>query len=423
MTLDATAREILNAFAEAYPTSAHYRGGRKLRLSGWSRRLPEIEEDVEEKEAFLRSVEELVSDGLLSVKWRRFRVGEEVEALYLEDPGRLYALFGAKAPWHRRDELLAVLRQPPWTERALAPLRERLEALLEAHHPVPVEEATELRELGRLFLLTPEETVGLPIRALSVRLFGDSKRLERLLPTADKLFFDVAGERLSERLGLSRSYPEVTFALFGSLRMGQDPWELSGYPLTLPLQSVERVSDAVLRRPQATGAPWVLSVENKESFYAVCEAARAAWATAGQAAPPSAVLYTAGHPGEAVRRLLGAVSEGASVILHFGDIDPDGLLILQELAEGTGLRIHPFSMDEETFRRYLRFGRALGQSSLSRLEQVRLDELRGVAALIGESGTGVEQEVIPVSFGGGSGETVGGTILRYDAPKDPPPKG
>ncbi|MFP4536595.1 MAG: Wadjet anti-phage system protein JetD domain-containing protein, partial [Spirochaetaceae bacterium] len=381
MRLDATVREILQAFADAYPTSAHYRGGRKLRLGGWSRRVPEIEDDVEEKEAFLRSVEELTSDGLLSVKWRRFRAGEEVEALYLEDPERLYALLGAKAPWHRRDELLSVLRQPPWTEPALATLRERLGALLDAHHPVPVEEATELRELGRLFLLRPEETVGLPIRALSVRLFNDSKRLERLLPTADKLSFEIEGERLSERIGLGRSYPEVTFALFGSLRLRAAEWELSGDPLTLPLQSVERISDVVLRRPEATGAPWVLSVENKESFYAVCEAAREAWAGAAQNAPPSAVLYTAGHPGEVVRTLLSVVAKSASAILHFGDIDPDGLLILQELAEGTGLPIHPFSMDEDTFRRYLRFGRALSEGSLARLKEVRLDELAGLAAL------------------------------------------
>ena len=57
MTLSAMARTILSAFAEAYPTSAHYRGGRKLRLGDWHRRLPQIEEDVEEREAFLEAVE------------------------------------------------------------------------------------------------------------------------------------------------------------------------------------------------------------------------------------------------------------------------------------------------------------------------------------------------------------------------------
>ena len=398
MTLDYKGREILRAFAESYPTSAHYRGGRKLRLAAWSRRLPEIEEDVEEKEAFLRAVEELVSHGVISVKWRRFRIGEEVDALYLEDPDSLYALLGVQAPWHRRDELLAVLRRTPWTEPALSDLAGRLRALLEAHHPLPVEEAGELRDLGRLFLLTFEDTAGIPIRALSVRLFNDSKRLERLLPTADRLSSESEGERLSVRLGLRRAYPEVSFALFGSLRLERGLWEASGEVITLPLQTVARIRGVALRRPEKTGAPWVLSVENKESFYAVAEAARRAWVSGSEGAPPSAVVYTAGHPGEVIRAFLSVVSRESRSILHFGDMDPEGLLILQELSSQTGLSIHPFAMDEETFERYVRFGRAVSTSSLSRLGEVTLPELEALAALIRESGVGVEQEVIPVVF-------------------------
>lgn len=419
MTLDSKAREILRAFADSYPSSAHYRGGRKLRLGGWSRRIPEIEEDVEEKEAFLRAVEDLYSREVVSVKWRRFRAGEEVEALYLEDPCALYSLLGAKAPWDRREELLTVLIRAPWTDSRLSGLGERLRALLEAHHPLPVDEPVELRELGRLFLLTPKETLGLPIRALSVRLFNDSKRLEGLLSKADKLSAEVDGERLSVRLGLRRSYPEVSFSLFGSLRLSGEPWQLSGELMALPLESVKAIREVSLRRSQKTGAPWVLSVENKESFYAVAEAARAAWAPGAASSPPSAVVYTAGHPGEAVRELLRALSGDSTSLLHFGDMDPEGLLILQELGQQTGLSIHPFSMDEVSFRRYLRFGRALGESSLVRLKEIRLDELAGVAALIKESGTGVEQEVIPVSFTVGSRNPLGGAIGHYEAPEGP----
>lgn len=398
MIPDSKGRAILRAFADVFPTSAHYRGGRKLRLADWSRRLPEIEEDVEEKEAFLRSVEELASDGVVSVKWRRFRVGEEVDALYLEDPESLYALLGIQAPWHKRDELLSVLRRAPWTEPALSELAGRLRSLLEAHHPLPLEDPGELRDLGRLFLLTPRDTAGVPIRALSVRLFNDSKRLERLLSTADRLSSESEGDRLSIRLGLRRAYPEVSFALFGSLRLGSGAWEVSGEVVTLPLVSVARIRGVVLRRSGKTGAPWVLSVENKESFYAVAEAARGAWASGTEGVPPSAVVYTAGHPGEAVRSFLSAVSRETRSVLHFGDMDPEGLLILQELSAHTGLSIQPFAMNEETFARYVRFGRPISPGSLSRLSEVTLPALDGVAALIRERGVGVEQEVIPVAF-------------------------
>ncbi len=400
-------RAILSAFAEAYPTSAHYRGGRKLRLGDWPARLPQIEADVEEREAFLEAVERLASEGVISVRWERFRAGDAVEALYLEDPEQLYALLEAKAPWDTREELLAALEKPPWTEPSLGELSERLRTLLGAHHPLPVADAADLRDLGRILLLTPEETAGAPLRALSVRLFADSKRLEGLLPAADKLAAEAAGEPPSGRLGLKRSYPEVSFSLFGSLELPGGVWQLSGEILTLPLQTVERIRSIRLSPPGPSGetepAPpaWVLSVENKESFYALTEAARRGRQhPASPAAPPSALIYTAGHPGDAVRALLLLLSARAPALLHFGDMDPDGLLILQELALGTGIAVGPFSMDEATYRRYINFGYRLSEAALKRLGDIRLPELQALAAAIRETKVGVEQEVIRVEFGG-----------------------
>ncbi len=398
MILDSLARAILTAFAESYPSSAHYRGGRKLRLGNWSRRLPKIEKEVEEREAFLAAVEALESEKVISVKWERFRVGESVEALYLEDPEKLYEMIGATAPWDRREELLSALGRAPWTDPGLAELSDRLQALLEEHHLLPISEATELTDLGRILLLSEADTAGTPLRALSIRLFGDSKRLERLLPAADKLSTEADGDAVSARLGLKRSYPEVSFSLFGSASLPAGPWQLSGEPLTAPLQTIRAIGALHLRHPERTDSPWVLSVENKESFYAVTEAARRGWESLGESAPPSAVVYTAGHPGDAVRALLVLLAREASAVLHFGDMDPDGLLILQELAAGTGIAVRPFSMDEATYRRYLPYGRPLPEAALARLKDVHLPNLGALAAAIGETGIGVEQEVIPVGF-------------------------
>ncbi len=92
------ARRILTVFAESYPTSASYKGGRKLRKSGWHELFPRIRTDVSAKNDFLEAVEELVDAGILTAKWKRFREGDDLEALYLEDPQSLFAALGMPSP-------------------------------------------------------------------------------------------------------------------------------------------------------------------------------------------------------------------------------------------------------------------------------------------------------------------------------------
>ena len=400
MTLSETARAILEEFASSYPQSAQYRGGRKLRLGGWDRRFPGTLTDVEEKEAFLAAVEDLAAQEVISVRWQRFRSGEAVEALYLEDPAALYRLLGRTSPGERRDELLAVLGESPWSRDELAPLAERLRTLLQEHHPTVIHDPADLRDVGRIFLLSPEDCRGYAVRALSVRLFSDSKRLEALLRAADRLSEETFGEPISPRLGLTRSFPEVTLCVFGTLGVSGETWRVSGELVTLAAETLKKVSTVELDRPPATGSPWVLSVENKESFHAACDAARAAWSAplSPRAAPPSALLYTAGHPGSVTARAAALLGESAAATLHFGDMDPDGLLILQELERSSGVPVRPFAMDVDTFSRYEAFGRPLSRHARARLRQVTHADLRSIAKTLHERGIGVEQEVIPVSF-------------------------
>jgi hypothetical protein len=400
VTLSETAREILEEFASRYPQSAHYRGGRKLRLDHWERRFPGVLTDVDEKEAFLAAVEDLVTQGVISVRWQRFRSGEAVEALYLEDPPALFHLLGRSSPSQQREELLAVLEESPWSRDELLPLAEQLRTLLQERHPTVVHDPADLRDLGRIFLLSPEDCRGYAIRALSVRLFSDSKRLEALLRAADRLSEKTFGEPLSPRLGLTRSFPEVTLCVFGTLAVAGEAWRVTGELVTLPAETLRKVSTVELDRPPATGSPWVLSVENKESFYAACEAARAAWSAplSARATPPSALLFTAGHPGSATARAAALLGASAAATLHFGDMDPDGLLILQELQQSSGVPIRPFAMDVDTFSRYAAFGRTLSGQSRGRLRQVTHPDLRALAKTLQERGIGVEQEVIPLSF-------------------------
>ena len=389
--MTALARRILAAFAESYPTSAHYQGGRKLRKNGWEEVFPRIVSDVAARNDFLDAVDELVRAGILSARWKRFREGDDLEALYLEDPAALFVALGIPSPEAVAREMIAVLDGPAWSSPALADLAGYLRPRLKAGHPVAVSDARELEELARVFALTTAEAAASPIRALSAHLYGDSKRLERLLPIADRLARAMGTGVPSELLGLARSYPEVGLALWGRILFEGDapPWECRGEIVSFPLSSVRR-----LRAVELAGG--VLSIENKETFHVLV-------GRAGQghrrALPPrtAAIVYTAGHPNEAVTTLLRRCVEAGARLHHYGDLDPDGVLILQEIEKATGTAVIPWLMTAALHRRYARFGYPLDRTQIARLIRVRQHasgDLRDLAAVIAETGIGVEQEVI-----------------------------
>lgn len=261
-----------------------------------------------------------------------------------------------------------------------AALIEHLQARLEAFIPTPCDDPRNLDDLLTLLSADPGLIAELPLRALSVRLYNDSKRLEGLLPQADKLSMSAAGEKLSDRYGLARTYPQT--ALRGALELvlqdGQS-WRLAGNPLFVELQLAERLALISAEAP-------VLVVENKETFmtlpYAKCGFA--------------GLVYGGGHLNPAAAKLLRLVEQSGLEMYYFGDLDPDGLLIFQQARSILKGQLLPWHMDTETYQSYVRFGYPRSEGSVARLSQLHEPRLSELSNLIQQYGRGVEQEVIDV---------------------------
>ena len=389
-------KAIIEHFLEAYPGSAQARGGRTLRKGGWARIFPRIENDPQEKDAFLSAAEDLERRGIVSIKWTRHRRGDRIEALYLEDPPALYAMMGLPSPKQQREEALNILTEFRRNGAAvhasetggnedafISNILEHLQGRIETHIPTPCGEPAALRDLLRLLETDDELLNSLPLRALSVRLYGDSKRLESLLPEADRLTMAAAGEKLSTHFALARNYPQA--GLRGSAELvlsdGQS-WKLRGETLFFSPQAVERLALV------SAGAP-VLLVENKETFMTIPV----------EACGFSLLLYGGGYLNSAAVSLMRLLEESGSELHYFGDLDPDGLLIFLEAERSLKGRLHPWQMDAETYSRYLPYAYLLSESSLSRLAQIspgRFDEL---ISLIRKHRRGVEQEVVDTNCG------------------------
>jgi hypothetical protein len=197
---------------------------------------------------------------------------------------------------------------------------------------------------------------------------------------------------------LDRSFPETMIAgklhLFFRDKGGAalpPATNAAGAILGLPLASVRRISRIA---PLDAGPPGALMIENKETFYALAEREDLPLGRTCQA-----LLYVGGHPNRAVGALAAVLAASDFALYHAGDLDVEGILILQELAAIAGKPVTPVTMDGETFDRYRAYGRKLEASMLRRTSLINEETRRlpGIASLIQrieQTGMGIEQEII-----------------------------
>ncbi|MDR1024734.1 MAG: DUF2220 family protein [Treponema sp.] len=407
------------------PPSEMSRAPRPLRIRP-ERIFPGLEQAAaDDRESFLEAAESLERRGLLSLVWARHRKGETLTALVCSTPELLYEFTGRTSPRITAEAVRAAARH--FAAGGAADTREtagngetadaRWDAgggaffsfIAQSFLPLDAAEGIDpaaLTELARLTAALRETDrsafpQGITTRALSTALYRDSKRLEYLLDLFSPLLNRARrqGVRIPDFSFLDRSFPETFIAGEIALEFAgaagrpeqrspgpQALVNASGSILGLPLETIMKLRQI---QPLAEGPPAVLTIENKETFFAL-----------SPSLPDyNCFLYTAGHPNRAVRALVSLLAESGFSFHHAGDLDPDGILILQELAEIAGTDISPLRMDAATFDQYLGCGKKLGPAILKRTSLIgeKTRSIPGIAKLIGrieETGMGVEQEII-----------------------------
>lgn len=214
------------------------------------------------------------------------------------------------APWRQRfavlDEVIAAWRQGRKL-RGCGP-----------------EAATELVDAARVVAARANDAGHERIlRRESVRLFGDSKRLEKLTPwlellaTGELAASGLAKEDVWSSIGLRREPQPLLLAGRGTATLTDGVLPLVRPYLGLPVESLQAVT---------TAARCVLSIENLASFHD---------ATQAPGTGEALLLYTGGMPSPAWRaayaRVLRSLAPDVPVF-HWGDIDEGGFRIAAVLA-------------------------------------------------------------------------------------------
>jgi hypothetical protein len=404
-------KQIIDIFFERFINSYDV-SGKPTSISA-KRIYPEFENaPPNNKASFLEAAEALEKRGVLKLLWYRHRKHEALKRIQCVNRELLFSLVEKPFPKKSTAKIQETAREA--CLRNEIPLYNELLSFIAKNitptdicRGIDVHVFTDFIELAKMLHKTeysadkpPSEEYsrdiidGITPRALSVRLYNDPKRiatirnlLSRLLNRANKM-----GIHVPDFSFLSRAFPETFIS--GKLKIFFNDSKTpivndTGSIIGLPLATIKKIKKiSVINGEKTSAVPSVLTVENKETFYALANNKNY-----------SCFLYTGGYPSRAVNSLIGILSEDGFDFFHAGDVDPDGILILQDLHKNAKKPVTPVCMDTDTFNKYRKHGRKLEISMLNNIRLIN-DTIRSIhgiddlLSLIESTGLGIEQELI-----------------------------
>jgi len=410
-------RKIIDEFVKHYFDSASEMGEDRSVLRVRSSMLfPNFDTSrPEEKEAYLEAAESLQQKGIINLNWESWGKGERLKTLSCENFEKLFDESGRPYPKTEAEKIRAILGEKVQSLKKLAVLpdddavqKEKITAFLEflslRFGPREIGQGIDqhtMEEFIRLleFCCGPAHQEKVTTRALSILLYRDSKHLENLLALCGPLLSRAQKTVPTPDLSfLERSYPETMIAgkIIIQYKHQKPPLiNAGGHILGLPLESAEAIEAIQLVSEQKEKT--VLTIENKETFYALGSPQK--YSAGKDLSRYDCFLYIGGYSNRAAAVLVKTLAASGFSFYHAGDLDPDGILILQQIQDVAEKPIVPVRMDAATFDKYLNWARPLTKPMLRQIEKIReetraIPELTGLLRRIEETGMGVEQEII-----------------------------
>jgi hypothetical protein len=406
--------EFIRHYFDSAPETGEDRSSIRVRSSmlfpGFDASRPE------EKESYLEAAESLYQKGIIKLNWEKRGRGERLKTLSCENFEKLFEKAGRPYPQAEAEKIRAMLGEK---------IRSLSESTLPDRDAVQAEKITALfeffslhfgpREIGqgidqhtmedfiRLleFCSVPDNKEKLTPRALSILLYRDSKRLENILSICGPLFSRAQKTVPALDLAfLERSYPETMiagkiFIMFKDSYKQQAFFNYDAHIIGFPLETVEKIDD--IGCVSGKDERYVLTIENKETFYALSRPQKRG--ASELLSRFDCFLYVGGYSNRAAAAMIKILANSGFIFYHAGDLDPDGILILQNIQELAGRPVTPFRMDAATFDQYRDWARKLTPAMLGQIKKIREEtrcnpELAGLLLRIEETGMGVEQEII-----------------------------
>lgn len=134
----------------------------------------------------------------------------------------------------------------------------------------------------------------------------------------------------------------------------------------------------------------VMTVENLTSFHRMQE-------------DDTFLIFLSGYHNSVKQQLIRKIYDANPGLIwhHFGDIDPDGFYIIENLIRGTGIDFHPVYMGTEILKKYKEYTKPLTDHDIRKATAlIHNEKYRDIMGYMLENGEKLEQEI--VSWMGGT---------------------
>jgi len=411
-------RKIIDTLIDHYYKSfseTEERKALRLRTSSLFANFNTVNHD--EKVSYLEAAESLEHKGIVKLRWEKRSKGESLATISCENFEALFETAGKPYPKTEAEKIKTMLAAKAAAIRNTQPScgqTEKLAALLDFFSanfsPRETGQGINSRTMEDIIRLLEysyniKKTENITIRALSILLYNDSKRLEELLALCSSLLLRAQKALSFPIINFpERSYPETMISgkiVFEFKNANAPMVNAEGIILNLPLESAQAISFIKPVTEKLTKT--VLTIENKETFYALGGNPQKN-SLSENLLMYDCFLYVGGYPNRAAAALIKVLTASDFNFYHAGDLDPDGVFIMQQIQEivnsvNAEKQITPVKMNSEVFDQYSSWARPLTKQMLRQIEKISEKikanpEISGLLRRINETSAGIEQEII-----------------------------
>jgi len=218
----------------------------------------------------------------------------------------------------------------------------------------------EYRDIWKIMLALFDLKEDVFVRDLSVRLFHDSKRLEKLIDKTGRIFYEFGEfpekDHILEEYGIIRIPSHVCVKGNIELVFGDERISMRNIPGDIGLSGdmLNVLSDLVIHGKR------IVTIENQTAFYRY------------DCGDEDAAVYLAGYHGRQKRDFLRKIySEYPHLeYCHFGDIDAGGFYIYEHLRRKTGIPFKTMKMDADILLKHREFTKKLTDNDKKRIQNL-----------------------------------------------------